>query len=203
MRLDLFSRPRPPTAGRSARIRFWLCLGALALAGCGSTLEDQPLAPSSLESLIATREYPVYWLGKSFSGLSVSEASRDRSGAYTVQYGNCIKGGQYACESPLSIVTSPENDFVAAGSAGVRVRPIRGVSSFTSEAGRAVEIPTGSVVVSIRADNAGLARAAALAIVPINGVGLPAAPLPKVLPATSFATQPLPTQLKSSASKSQ
>jgi hypothetical protein len=203
VRPDLPSRPRSARAGRLARAPFCLCLGALALAGCGSTLENQPLAPSSLESLIATREYPVYWLGKRFLGLSVSEASRDRGGAYTVQYGNCIKGGQYACESPLSIVTSPENDFIAAGSAGVRVRPIRGVSSFTSEAGRAVEVPTGSVVVSIRAQTAALARAAALSIVPINGVGLPAAALPKVLPATSFATQPLPTQLKTSSSKSQ
>jgi hypothetical protein len=180
-----------------------LCLCALVVAGCGSTLEDQPLAPSNLESLIAIREYPVYWLGKRFAGLSVSEASRDRSGAYTVQYGNCIKGGQYACESPLSIVTSPENDFVAAGSSGVRVRPIRGVSSFASEAGRAVEVPTGQVVVSIRAENAALAGAAALAIVPINVVGVPAAPLPKVLPTSSFATQPLPTQLKTPSSKSQ
>jgi hypothetical protein len=59
------------------------------------------------------------------------------------------------------------------------------------------------VVVSIRADSARLARSAADAIVPINGVGLPSAPLPKVLPASSFATQPLPTQLKTSSSKTQ
>jgi hypothetical protein len=200
------SHPRPlhsRFANPRSLVVLWLPLCACAVAACGSTLEEQPVNASTLESLIAVREYPVYWLGNSFGGLNVSEALRDSSGAYTVEYGNCIKGGQFSCVAPLSVVTSPENDFVAAGSAGVRVARLRGVSSFTSEAGRAVEVPTGAVVVSIRADSARLARAAAQAIVPINGVGVPSAPLPKVLPTSSFATEPLPTQLKTSSSKTQ
>jgi hypothetical protein len=195
--------PRSLPVNQGSLAVLWLGLCACAVAACGSTLEEQPVNTSTLESLIAVREYPVYWLGDGFRGLNLSEASRDSSGAYTVAYGNCIKGGQFSCLAPLSVVTSPENNFVASGSAGVRVTRMRGVSSFASEDGRAVEVPTGAVVVSIRADSARLARAAAETIVPINGLGLPSAPLPKVLPASSFATQPLPTQLKTSSSKTQ
>ncbi len=181
-----------------------LGLGACALVttGCGSTLENQPIAPSSLESFIAVRGYPVYWLGNSFAHLSVSEVQRDRGGAYAVQYGDCAKGGQATCLAPLAIVTSPENSFVAHGANGVRSGRLRDVSALTSEEGKTIEIPTGAVVVSIRADSAPLARAAAAAIAPINEIGLPGSPLPKALPATSFSTAPLPTQLRTSASSS-
>ena len=201
------------TAGRPVRSRslrmgayalgfVWICVSALAVVACGSTLEEQPIAPSSLESLIAVREYPVYWLGNSFSHLSVSEISRDSGGAYTVQYGTCLSGGQFTCESPLAIVTSPENSFVAHGPAGVHNRSLRDVSAFVSPDGHTIEIPTGAVVVSVRANSAALARAAARAIAPINTLGMPEAPLPKALPTSHFATEPLPQQLKTSASKS-
>jgi hypothetical protein len=199
------SAPLPPRrtlpVGASVLGLVWLCLCALTVAACGSTLEEQPVAPSNLESFIAVREYPVYWLGNTFAGLSVSETSRDSGGAYTVQYGNCVSGGQFTCAPPLAVVTSPENSFVAHGATGVRVARLRGVSSFTSENGLTIEIPTGAVVVSVRAENAALARAAARALVPINEVGLPAARLPKALPTTRFATQPLPAQLKTSSSQ--
>jgi hypothetical protein len=175
---------------------------AAALAGCGSTLESQPIAPSSLESFIAVREYPVYWLGNSFHGLSVSEVQRDRGGAYSVQYGNCARGGQATCLAPLAVVTSPENGFVAHGANAVRAATVRGVRALTSESGRTVELATGTVVVSIHADSAPLAAAAAHAMVPINDVGLPAGRLARALPATRFSSEPLPTQLQTSVSTS-
>jgi hypothetical protein len=175
---------------------------ALAVSACGSTLENQPIAPSSLESFIAVRGYPVYWLGNSFAHLSVSEVQRDRGGAYAVQYGDCAKGGQATCLAPLAIVTSPENSFVAHGANGVRTGHLRNVGALTSEEGKTIEIPTGAVVVSIRADSAPLARAAAAAIAPINEIGVPGSPLPKALPATGFSTAPLPTQLQTSVSSS-
>ena len=49
---------------------FGVCLCAIAVSACGSTLEEQPVAPSTLESLIAVREYPVYWLGNTFAMLA-------------------------------------------------------------------------------------------------------------------------------------
>jgi hypothetical protein len=195
-------RSRSLRMGASTLGFVWLCVSALAVVACGSTLEEQPIAPSSLESVIAVREYPVYWLGNSFHHLSVSEISRDSGGAYTVQYGSCVSGGEFTCESPLAVVTSPENSFVAHGPAGVRNLTLRHVSAFVSPDGHTIEIPTGAVVVSVRANSAALARAAARAIAPINTVGVPEAPLPKALPTSRFATEPLPLQLKTSASKS-
>jgi hypothetical protein len=171
------------------------------VVACGNTLEEQPVAPNTLESLIAAHEYPVYWLGNTFHRLSLSEVAHDNGGAYTVQYGNCVSGGQFTCAAALSIVTSPENSFIAHGPAGLRTRPKRAVSAFVSRDGQTIEIPTGAVVVSVRADSAALARAAARTLVPINGVGLPGAPLPRALPSSDFATEPLPSQLKTSTSK--
>ena len=180
----------------------WVCLSAFAVVACGSTLEERPVAPSTLESLIALREYPVYWLGNSFEHLSVSEVSRDSGGAYTVQYGTCLSGGQGTCESQLSIVTSPENSFVAHGPAGLRNVALRGVGAFISRDSETIEIPTGAVVVSVRANSPQLARAAAREIAPIITLGLPEQALPRALPTSRFATEPLPQQLKTSASKS-
>jgi hypothetical protein len=188
--------------GASALTLLWLVLSGLAVVACGTTIEEQPVAPSTLESLIAVREYPVYWLGNSFGHLSVSEVSRDSGGAYTVQYGTCVSGGQFACAPPLEIITSPENSFVAHGPAGLRTVAMRGVSVFVSHDGHTIEIPTGAVIVSVRADSAVLARDAARAIAPINALGVPEEPLPRALPSSRFATEPLPQQLKTSASKS-
>src|SRR5256885_17011852 len=66
---------------------------ALALSSCGDTLQDRPVPHNSLESMIVA-PYPVYWLGGSFHGLRIKEATHDPSGAFTVQYGDCITGGQ-------------------------------------------------------------------------------------------------------------
>src|SRR2546422_10251303 len=66
---------------------------ALALSSCGDTLQDRPIPHNSLESMIVA-PYPVYWLGRSFQGLRITEATHDPSGAFTVQYGDCITGRQ-------------------------------------------------------------------------------------------------------------
>jgi hypothetical protein len=193
---------RPLRLGASALAALLLCLSSVAVVACGSTIEEEPVAPSTLEQLIALHEYPVYWLGNTFAHLSVSEISRDNGGAYIVQYGTCLSGGQFTCAAPLTIVTSPENSFVAHGPAGLRTLPMRGVSAFIAPDGHTIEIATGAVVVSVRADSTSLARDAARWLVPINMVGVPDAPLPKALPTSRFATQPLPGQLKTSQSKS-
>ncbi len=85
---------------------------ALALGACGDTLQDHPIPHNTLESLIVA-PYPVYWLGGSFQGLQITEASHDPSGAFTVQYGDCVVGGQSTCVTPVTVITSPDNSFVA------------------------------------------------------------------------------------------
>ena len=167
---------------------------ALALGGCGDTLQVRPISHHVLEGLIAA-PYPVYWLGDSFRGLRISEATHDPSGAYTVQYGNCLEGGQGTCTPPLRIVTSPDNSFMPGSTVAHRSHSVRGVGASALEAGRTLVIATGPVVVSIYASGPSLANAAAQAAVPINVPASPGEALPVRAPETGFASAPLPSQL--------
>ena len=97
--------------------------------------------------------YPVYWLGGSFEGLQITEAARDPGGASSIQYGDCLEGGQGVCVPPLRVVTSPDNSFLPGGSAPRATAEIRGVTAVVALGGRVIEIPTGRVVVDIYARN--------------------------------------------------
>jgi hypothetical protein len=169
------------------------CALTLALGGCGDTLQDQPIAHNTLEKLLVA-PYPVYWAGRSFQGLAITEATHDPGGAFSVQYGDCVEGGQSTCVPALRVVTSPDNSFVPGGSASQHGALVRGVGSIVAQRGRTIEIPTGRVVVSLYADSARLASAAAKTVVPINEAGVPGAPLPARLPDTGFGSTPLPSQ---------
>ena len=113
-------------------------LCALCLDACGNTLQDQPIPHNELESLLLA-PYPVYWLGGTFHGLQITEASRDPSGAFTVQYGDCLEGGQSTCVPPLKVITSPDNGFVPGeGSGAARASAsLRGVRGYLAAAGQA------------------------------------------------------------------
>jgi hypothetical protein len=190
--------PPPPNATRA--VLGPLCalglaaLCALGLSACGNTLQDQPVAPSILEPLVMQDEFPVYWLGGVFHGLAITRVSRDPSGAYEIQYGNCTLGGENACVTPLQIVTSPDNSFLPGGSTRQRRLLVRGVPGRSSEGGQTLALATGGVVVDLYANTPALARAGAQAMVALNAVGLPGAPLPPPLPNTGFAAKPLPSQ---------
>jgi hypothetical protein len=178
-------RARPLTA--------LLALCALIGGGCGNTIQDQPIPHNILEGLLVS-QFPVYWLGGSFQGRAITEATRDPSGAFRLQYGDCLQGGQSTCVPALRVVTSPDNSFIPDGSTPHRPTLVRGVAAVVSQGGATIEIPTGGVVVSINARNPALADAAAQTIVPINAVGAPQAPLPAPLPETAFTRAPLPGQ---------
>ncbi len=187
-------------------------LGALGLSSCANTIQDQPTPPSALESLVIQEGFPVYWLGGTFQGLPITNVGRDPSGAYEIQYGNCLVGGESVCVTPLQIVTSPDNSFLPGGSAVQSAVLIRGVHGRSALGGKALALATGSVVVNLYANRPALARAAAEAMVPINGPSggaaggalasrtplsqpdLPGAPLAPPLPDTGYGEQPLPSQ---------
>lgn len=197
------ARRRPPLRAnpRGRRVAATLlAITSLALAwtlgGCGDTLQDKPIPHNNLEALIVA-PYPVYWLGRSFAGLAVSEASHDPGGAFAVQYGNCVVGGQSTCVPPLRVVTSPDNSFVPGGVTPQHGARVRGVEAVVAQRGETLEIATAGVVVSINADSAALAAAAARTIVPINEPGGPGEPLPARLPDTGFGSTPLPSQVPS------
>jgi hypothetical protein len=192
----LFARSplRGGTPGRLLAIA--LGVGALALGACGNTLQDQPIAHNALESMLVA-PYPVYWVGRSFQGRQITEATHDPGGAFTLQYGDCVEGGQSTCVAALRVVTSPDNSFVAGGSAPQRLTQLRGVAAVLARGGQTIEIPTAGVVVAIFASSPQLAAAAAQTLVPINQIGVPGAPLPTRLPNTGFASTPLPSQMPS------
>jgi hypothetical protein len=185
--------PRRTRAPRGA-LAAALSLSVVALAACGNTLQDQPIAHNTLEGLLMA-PYPVYWLGGSFQGMAITEVSHDPSGAFGVQYGDCVEGGQSTCVPAVRVVTSPDNSFVPGGSAPRRTARIRGVAATIARAGQAIEVPTAGVVVGIYAVDARLAGAAAETIVPINDIGVPGALLPAPLPDTGFGETPLPVQM--------
>jgi len=188
-------RARTPGAAVGA-LAASLAAGVLALGACGDTLQDRPIPHNMLESLIVA-PYPVYWLGRSFQGLQITDASHDPSGAFSVQYGDCVVGGQSTCVTPVSVVTSPDNSFLPVGATPQRPLVLRGVPAVLAQRGRMISVPTGGVVVSVYADSARLAGAAAQTLVPINEVGEPGAQLPARLPDTGFASTPLPSQVPS------
>ncbi len=192
-------RTRRPTLTRLP-ILAAVALGcALAVGACGNTLQDQPVAPSSLEPLVAQEQFPVYWLGGAFRGLGITRVARDPSGAYQIQYGNCTVGGESACATPLQIVTSPDNSFIPGGGAPQRQVPIRGVPGIASSGGETLVVATGGVVVDLYANSPALARAAAAAMVTIGAPDAPGTPLPRPLPNTGFAERPLISQQPTAA----
>jgi hypothetical protein len=171
-------------------------LCALVLSACGNTLQDQPIPHNTLEGLIVA-PFPVYWVGGAFHDLQISGATHDPGGAFSVQYGDCLQGGQSTCVPPLRIVTSPDNSFVPGGSTLRRRAHIRGAAAVVAQGGETIEIPTAGVVLSIFARNPALAAEAAATVVPINEAGAPEARLPAALPPTAFSETPLPSQTPS------
>ncbi len=167
---------------------------AILLGGCGNTVQDQPIPHNILESLLVA-PYPVYWVGGSFKGLQITEAARDPGGASSIQYGDCLEGGQGVCVPPLRVVTSPDNSFLPGGSAPRATAEIRGVTAVAALGGRVIEVPTGRVVVDVYARNPQIAGAAAQEMVPISAGSAPYSPLPPPLPDSGFAAHPLPIQL--------
>lgn len=169
-------------------------LCALALGACADTLQNRPIPHNILEGLIGA-PVPVYWLGGSFEGMPISEATFDPSGSYSVHYGNCLEGGQGTCVTPVRIVTSPDNSFLPGGSAPSTRTRIRGVPAVIVQAGRSIVLATADVVVDIYATSARAAAAAARTAVPINVPGEPEAPLPPALANTGFNERPLRSQV--------
>jgi hypothetical protein len=174
-------------------------LGAWLLGGCGDTLQDQPVGPAPFESVIVKSRFPVYWVGLRFSGMRVTGVTTDPGGAVTIQYGDCLVGGQYTCVTPLELVTSPDNSFLPGGSAAAHTLELRGVRAVSRQQGEAIALRTGGVVVSVYARHAALARAAAQTMTPLNQAAQPGAELPKPLPDTGFDRLPLSGQMPAGA----
>jgi hypothetical protein len=180
---------------QSLAVSLAAALCALCLGACGDTIQDNPIPHNSLEGMLLA-PYPVYWLGAAFHGLRITEVSHDPSGAFTVQYGDCLEGGQSTCVPPLKVITSPDNGFVPGeGSPASRTAvSLRGVRGYLDARGDAISLPTDGVVLDIYAHTPALALTAAQAAVPINSPGTPGGSLAAALPDTGYGERPLPSQ---------
>jgi hypothetical protein len=172
----------------------------LVLASCGNTLQDQPIGPQPLESVLVKSRFPVYWLGLSFHGMQISSVAIDPSEAVTIRYGDCVLGGQYICVTPVSIVTSPDNSFVPAGQGVRQTVSLRGVSADSMQGGSTLAVATGNVVVSVFGQHPALTREAAETMTPLNTSGLPFTALPAALPDNGFGREPLSIQVPAGVS---
>ncbi len=170
-------------------------LAVLALGACGAQVAVRPLPPDPLLELVALQKFPVYWLGGSFAGLPLTEVSRDTGGAVSLQYGACLRGGQYECVAPLTVVTSPEDSFLPHGREPLHVHRLRGVDAFIASSGRTYEIPTGAVVVSIYARQSALAAAAARSLATLNSARFPNSALAAPSAGGDYARLPLSGQM--------
>lgn len=170
-------------------------LCGLALGACGDTLQDQPIGPAALETVLVKSHFPVYWLGLKFRGMEITSVTIDPGEAVTIRYGDCVLGGQYTCVTPITIVSSPDNSFVPGRNLASKSLAVRGATAIVAQRGATLAIPTGGMVASVYARNPTLAREAATAMAPLNEVGEPGAPLPAALPDTGFDRAPLPSEV--------
>jgi hypothetical protein len=171
-----------------------MALATLGAVGCGNTVQSVPAGRSSLEAVMVS-PFPVYWAGSQLSSMSIREVTRDPGGAITIDYGDCLEGGQGACVSPLRIVTSPNNSFTPGGAGPLREVEVRGVKAREMSGGRTLIIPTGNVVLDIYADNPGLVRSAAAAAVPLGEASAFGEDLPAPLPDAGYANVPVKGQI--------
>jgi hypothetical protein len=175
-----------------------LCAGALC--SCADTVQEHPIPHNELEYMVEA-PFPVFWLGASFSGMSVSEVAHDPSDAWSIAYGDCLEGGEGTCVPPLRVVTSPDNSFLPSTGTGTSTSTstmsIRGVRALLSRGGRTIVMASAGVVLDIYATSARIAAAAARTAVPINEPGSPDAPLAGALANTGFGEMPLPAQIPS------
>ena len=192
---SLAHRARWPRSSSGWLLTAVALLGAALLGGCGDTLQDQSIGPAPFESVIVKSRFPVYWVGLRFAGMQVTGVSTDPSGAVTIQYGDCLVGGQYTCVTPLEIVTSPDNSFLPGGSTPSRPLALRGVRAVSRQRGSALAVRTGAVVVSVYARHPALAWDAARTMTPLNQAVPPGSTLPKPLPDSGFDRVPLPSQM--------
>ncbi|HTD58451.1 MAG TPA: hypothetical protein VK672_06105 [Solirubrobacteraceae bacterium] len=183
------------------RVRAWVVLAAaiplcaLGVSSCGDTLQDQPIGPAALETVLVKSDFPTYWLGLEYRGMRITSVTIDPAEAVTIRYGDCVLGGQYTCVTPVAVVSSPDNSFIPGAGPGTPTTAIRGARASVAQGGTTLAIPTAGVVVSVYARTPSLAREAASMMAPLNEVGLPRAPLPAALPDTGLARMPLPSQV--------
>jgi hypothetical protein len=172
---------RTPTS-RARTALALLCIAAVAAlaAGCGTTSHPAPIGASELAEAQTFPYYRVYWAGPAFQGRPLVAAdgrkSYNPSVGDSVYYGDCARGhgvfgGGGSCRLPLQVTTVIYRLHSNAPLGPQRNMLIRGVPATVYDEGRSIELYSGRVAIDIFSDTYARARAAALALRPLNAAG--------------------------------
>ena len=155
-----------------------LLLAAIALAGCG-TSRPEPVRNYELVSAQTFPFFRLYWVGKSFGGLSLSAV--DGLPGYittvgdSVYYGNCVQSkgifGGGSCALPLQVTTVIYHRHSNQPLGAQRNILIRGVPAVIYDGGRSIELYSGHVAIDIFSDTFEHALRAAQQLYPVNAPG--------------------------------
>jgi hypothetical protein len=155
-----------------------ILLIALVLPGCG-TSRPQPVRDYELASAQTFPYFRVYWVGKSFGGLSLSAV--DGLGGYitsvgdSVYYGNCVQSkgifGGGSCALPLQVTTVIYHRHSNQPLGPQRNILIRGVPAVVYDGGRSIELYSGHVAIDIFSDTFEHALRASQQLYPVNAPG--------------------------------
>jgi hypothetical protein len=156
-------------------------LVVLAIAGVLAGCSTHPAGPVTFHELRLAKSFkllPIFWVGKSFDGLTLTAADDgydyDPTIGMRVYYGDCAKRGSFAtggCKLPLTITSVIYEPHSNRGLGLSRASVIRGVPAVSFDAGRAIELYTGHIAIDVRADSPHRARAAAELLLPLNVPG--------------------------------
>ena len=182
---------RTPTTRARLRARTGLLIacaaGALA-AGCGTTEPPGPIGAAELAEAQTFPYYRLYWTGPRFEGqpLVAADGRRGYNSEVgdSVYYGDCARGhgvfgGGGSCTLPLQVTTVIYRLHANQPLGPQRNLLIRGVPATIYDEGRSIELYSGRVAIDIFSDTFARARAAALALRPLNASGSAAGPLPR------------------------
>jgi len=163
------------------------CAAAGIAAGCGTTKHPGAIAASELAEAQTFPYYRVYWTGPSFLGLPLVAAdgrkSYNSSLGDSVYYGDCahghgVFGGGGSCTLPLQVTSVIYRLHPNAALGPQRNMLIRDVPATVYDGGHSIELYSGRVAIDVFSDTFAHARAAALALRPLNARGSATGALP-------------------------
>lgn len=174
--------------GRAARAGLTLAAlcAAVAASGCATTGHPRPIDRRELAEAQTFPYYKVYWVGPIFSGQPLAAA--DGLNGYintvgdSVYYGDCVQGkgifGGGSCLLPLQVTTVIYRLHSNTALGPQRNMVLRGVPATVYDEGRSIEIYSGRVAIDVFSDTFARARAAVMALLPVNAPGSTAGDLP-------------------------
>jgi hypothetical protein len=125
-----------------------LAEAALLAAGCGGT-SIVPDGPVNLEKL-RDSNVPVFWVGESFAGLTLTYADNPGANRVLLAYGTCEAKGGSSCSPPLEIQSCLGYDTVSfLGRRSLAERAVTALKPF-NEAARKIGKPLTKINSGIR-----------------------------------------------------